>query len=224
MKIPFTVTEFLSVFEAYNKAIWPLQIIAYLMGFAVIYLILKGEKRSGRIVSGIMSFMWLWTGISYHISYFSSINKAAYIFGALFMVQGILFLITGVLKPNIKFQIRLNRYSFVGFAFILYAMLIYPILGYMQGHIYPQNPVFGVAPCPVTIFTFGLLLLTENLPKKIIIIPLIWSIVGFTASFTLGIREDIGLLIAGLVGSSMLIFQERLSRIVQASREVLQHK
>lgn len=155
-------------------------------------------------------------GAAYHISYFSAINKAAYIFGALFVIQGILFLAYGVFKP-VALRPGPNIYTLVGLAFILYAMVIYPILGYMQGHGYPQSPVFGVAPCPVTIFTFGLLLLAERVPKQIVLIPLFWSVVGFSAAFNMGIREDFGLFAAGLVGSSIIILKGRAPGIVTKS-------
>jgi len=89
-------------------------------------------------------------------------------------------------------------------------MLIYPVLGYVLGHGYPNSPVFGVTPCPVTIFTFGLLLFANNVPKQILVIPLIWSVIGFSAALTMGIKEDIGLLAAGLVGTAMIILQQRV--------------
>jgi len=55
------------------------------------------------------------------------------------------------------------------------------------------------------IFTFGLLLLSERtLPKYLLVIPLLWSLLGASAAFSLGIREDIGLLATGLVGSAAL--------------------
>ncbi|MHB8916687.1 MAG: DUF6064 family protein [Desulfocucumaceae bacterium] len=210
MKIPFTVGQFLAVFEDYNLAIWPLQVFAYLMAVAVVYLVVKKTRHSGRIAFGVLSLFWIWVGGAYHISYFSAINKAAYIFGALFVIQGILFLAYGVFKPGIAFRPGSNIYTLVGFAFMLYAMVIYPILGYMQGHGYPQSPVFGVAPCPVTIFTFGLLLMAEKVPKHILVIPLIWSVIGFSAAVSMGIREDFGLFAAGLVGSSMIILKGKL--------------
>jgi hypothetical protein len=70
-----------------------------------------------------------------------------------------------------------------------------------------HSPVFGVAPCPTTIFTFGLFLLTSGkMPKYLIAIPFIWSIIGFFAALNLGILEDIGLIIAGVSGTIMLVF------------------
>jgi hypothetical protein len=44
-------------------------------------------------------------------------------------------------------------------------MVVYPLLGIRFGHSYPRAPLFGVAPCPTTIFTFGLLLwATRSVP------------------------------------------------------------
>jgi uncharacterized protein DUF6064 len=47
------------------------------------------------------------------------------------------------------------------------------------GHRYPEMPMFGVTPCPVTIFTFGLLLLTVRpVPRSLFVIPFVWSAVA----------------------------------------------
>jgi len=86
-------------------------------------------------------------------------------------------------------------------------MLIYPLLGIALKHDYPRAPMFGVAHCPTVIFTLGLLLWTDNgkLPRYVLVIPLIWSVIGFTAAISLGIREDIGLLVAGIVTLLLLM-------------------
>ncbi|GAJ00751.1 unnamed protein product, partial [marine sediment metagenome] len=197
MNFPFTVNQFMEVFEKYNLAIWPMQVIAHLLGIAAVLLAIKKIGFSDRIISAVLSFYWVWMGIVYHLMYFSAINRVAYGFGFLFIIQGILFLIVGVIKPDISFKFRPDIFSITGSIFILYAILIYPILGNLLGHGYPKSPCFGVTPCPTTIFTFGMLLWTDKrVPKYILIIPLLWSIIGFGAALPLGIREDIGLLIA----------------------------
>jgi hypothetical protein len=91
----------------------------------------------------------------------------------------------------------------------LYSFVIYPILGYLFGHVYPKNPTFGL-PCPTTIFTFGLLLWTDKIvPKYVLVIPSIWSLIGFVAALFLGIKEDYGLLIAGVLGSILILIRDR---------------
>lgn len=38
MNMPFTAGQFLGVFEKYNLAIWPMQVIAHLLGIAAVLL------------------------------------------------------------------------------------------------------------------------------------------------------------------------------------------
>ena len=108
-------------------------------------------------MAAILSFFWIWMGIIYHIINFSAINKAAYIFGAAFIFQGILFLYMGFFRQKITFRFYFDIYGITGGFLILFALILYPVLGYFQGHIYPSSPTFGL-PCPTIIFTFGLLL------------------------------------------------------------------
>jgi hypothetical protein len=208
MRLPFSLEEFLSIFEVYNRSIWPMQIVLYLLALIAVIFAVKKTTSSNKTISGILAFLWLWTGLVYHLSYFTSINKAAYVFGVLCIAQGLIFIYTGVFRSSLSFQFQPDVKGIIGSIFILYALVIYPLLGYLLGHVYPASPTFG-APCPTTIFTFGLLLLTDKaFPKYVLAIPLLWSIVGFTAALSLTIREDIGLLIAGLLGT-LLIFLRR---------------
>lgn len=89
----------------------------------------------------------------------------------------------------------------------MYALVIYPALGYLLDHGYPAAPTFGV-PCPTTIFTFGILLCTDSrIPLYLLPIPLAWSLIGFWAAISLGITEDFGLLAAGLIGSLLIVLR-----------------
>ena len=91
----------------------------------------------------------------------------------------------------------MTRALWVGLALIVYAMVAYPLLGMAFGHGYPQAPMFGLVPCPTTIFTFGMLLLAAR-PKRLLLwLPLVWSAIGFFAAVKFGICEDVGLLVAG---------------------------
>ena len=183
MKTPFTVEQFLEVFKKYNETVFPMQIILYLMGTIAIYLIIKPTSRSNKIISGILAFLWLWMGIVYHLVFFTAINKAANLFGSIFILQAFLFLSFGVFQNKLSFKFHLDIYGFTGIILIVFALIGYPILGYIFGHRYPLSPTFGL-PCPTTIFTFGLLLLIyKKCPVSILVIPFIWSVLGFSAAF-----------------------------------------
>lgn len=212
MKIPFTVNQFMDVFAQYNQTVWPAQVLANLLALFTLYMLSRRTRLADQTINGILAGLWFWTGLVYHIGFFSPINKAAYGFGALFIAQGAIFLISGVFKSKISYQSRWDAFTGLGGLFILYGLVIYPLLGYFLGHRYPQAPTFGV-PCPTTIFTFGILLWTgSRLPKYVLAIPLVWSIIGFTAALTLGIVEDIGLLAAGLLGTAAILIRNRKAR------------
>jgi hypothetical protein len=207
MNLPFSPEQFLQVFSAYNTAIWPGQIFLNGLAFLAIVLSFKGAATS-KLISGILAFLWAWTGVAYHLAFFASINKAAFLFSILCVVQALLFCYAGILKGRLIYQPTATPVSHIGSLLILYSLLIYPVLGYFLGHIYPQSPTFG-APCPTTIFTFGFLLWTAgNVPRFVIIIPALWCLVGTVAAFSLGIREDLGLLLAGVIAVPILFLRK----------------
>lgn len=209
MQVPFSLGDFLNVFKSYNQTIFPLQIVSYFIAFLSIYFLFTGNKNLNKIISITLSFFWLWMGIVYHIIFFSTINKAAYIFGAFFIIQGIMFAGCGLIRKKLSFGYSKNIYNYIGIVFLLYALIIYPVLGYNLGHSYPYSPTFGL-PCPTTIFTFGILLFTnKKMPLHLLIIPLLWSVIGFNAALTLTIYEDTGLLIAGVTAFTLLLISNK---------------
>lgn len=208
--LPFTQQEFLGVFSIYNQAIWPAQIIAYLLGTVAVGMAIWSGRFTGKIVIGTLAAFWVWTGGAYHIAFFSTINSAAYLFGALFILEGMLLGWAGLRQKRLTFRFRFDSYGLTGALLVAYAMIIYPLIGYQLGHGYPQSPMFGVAPCPMVIFTFGLLLWADNkLSGWLLIIPGLWSLIGFTAALKLGMLEDTGLLAAGILGIAMVWYRNK---------------
>ena len=184
--IPFTVDQFLNVFERYNNAVWPAQLFLYTMAILAICLVLQRKADFSKSVSLILSMFWIWMGLVYHLWFFTAINRAALIFAAFFVLQGILFFIAGALKNNLRFRFRPDLFGIIGGAFFVYALVIYPALGYWFGHRYPAAPTFGL-PCPTTIFTFGILLWTDRrVPLYLLAIPLAWSFIGMGSDFIVG--------------------------------------
>ncbi len=207
MNLPFTIDQFLEVFALYNVSIWPAQVVLNLAAVAAIAMSIRSNVPS-KGIAGILAVLWAWTGVVYHLSFFVAINKAAILFGALFIVQALIFLYAGVIRGELSFSFRSDLRSYTGLIIIVYALLIYPLLGYLLGHSYPHSPTFG-APCPTTIFTFGLLLWTAcRVPVYVYIVPTLWSLIGVSAAMTLGIREDLGLVVAGVAGAVLLFLQK----------------
>lgn len=213
MKIPFTVDQFFDIFGTYNTAIWPSQVAAYVLGIVALGLALRENKLSGKIISGILALFWIWIGIFYYIIHFSVINPTARILGFFYVLQGVLFLLIGTMRGRLSFRFDCKPLPVLGVCFVLYAMVIYPLLGLGFGHSYPRAGMFGVAPCPTTIFTFGILLwATKLVPAYLLIIPLIWSFFGIIAAVNWRVHQDYGLVIAGVLGTILILFRNRKAK------------
>jgi hypothetical protein len=208
--LPFTPEQFLSVFVNYNTAIWPVQVVAYLLGCSAIVLLLWKVPHADRITASILAMMWLWTGITYHGVFFATINKAAYLFGALFVIHGAYLLYSGVYHDRLRFGLGSGPTAWVGVALVIYAAILYPLIGMSTGHVYPEMPVFGVTPCPVTIFAFGMFLLTTHpISRWLLVIPFIWSLIGGSAAVLLQVPQDWLLLVSGFIAVPLILVRDR---------------
>ncbi|HEX8037921.1 MAG TPA: DUF6064 family protein, partial [Chryseosolibacter sp.] len=174
---------------------------------------------SNSIIFAFLAFFWIWTGTVYHLIFFSPVNSAAILFGILFIVQGVIFLVQGACREKIKLRYALNFSGVLGMFFILYALVVYPLVGWIFGHRYPAAPTFGV-PCPTTIFTFGVLLFSQHrISLLVILIPFLWSLIGFSAATDLHIPEDTGLVVAG-ISSALIVLFFKPKAIAKSARSV----
>lgn len=208
--MPFTVEQFFAVFERYNSSLPYAGTVLAAAAVLAVALSISGRTRSGKYVAAILALMWAWAGAVYHIYFFAEINPAAYLFGGLFLVQAGIF---GTLAlgrgEDLSFQWRSDVYGWAGAATMAYALVIYPILGRFAGHTFPRNPTFGL-PCPLTIFTFGILLWSSRpVPRWVLAVPAIWAVIGSFASLLFGVWEDLGLIIAAAVTVELLVVRQR---------------
>ena len=197
--LPFTHAQFIEVFAQYNMTVWPAQVLAYILGLGIVLALLRPSAATGRWVAAGLALMWLWTGIAYHVLHFAEINKAAFLFGALFAIQGLLLLraaFTDALRYGGPAR---GAAAWLGWGLVLYASVLYPLLGLWAGHRFTEMPMFGITPCPVTIFTFGVFLLaTAPVSRWLLVVPVIWSLIGGSAAFLLQVPQDWLLLFSGL--------------------------
>ncbi len=207
MLLPFTTDQFFAVFASYNAAIWPAQPVAYLLGAAALVFALRGGQLARRFVPAALAAMWLWTGAAYHLLHFAPINTAARFFGAAFLLQGLLFLAAAASSRALAFEpIRGGWRRSFGLLLVAYAAVLYPLLARLAGHPWPEVPSFGVTPCPVTIFTFGVLLLTAaRVPAWLLVVPALWSVVGGSAAVLLAVPQDWMLLAGGIAATTILL-------------------
>ena len=110
-------------------------------------------------------------------------------------------------------EYRKDCKTVVATALIFSALMIYPVIGFLTGHGYPTGPIFGIAPCPVTIFTFALLILNRRaFPIALLIIPFLWSLTGIYAIFFLHVPQDAIEVIAGILGLFFILNENKKNK------------
>jgi len=198
--LPFTPEQFFAVFADYNVAGWPVQAVAYAIGLVMAAALLRPSRSSDLTLGSGLALMWVWTGVAYHGLFFFAINRAALIFAVLFVLQGLLFAHAGLLRRDLHFAPARGVAGIAGWTLVIYAALLYPVLGIVGGHRYPALPMFGITPCPVTLFTLGVLLLARPpVPRRLLIVPILWTLVGGSAAFLLAVVQDWPLLLGAVV-------------------------
>ncbi len=136
-------------------------------------------------------------------------TQGGFVFGVIFIIQGLIFLYSSVARNDLAFQLNSGWKALAGLIIMLYALIGYPALEYAWGRGYPELLPFGLAPCPLTVFTLGLLLLSVNkIPFYLVIIPVLYSFGGIIP-VSLGIKEDIGLVISGLLVLILWLLQRK---------------
>jgi hypothetical protein len=116
-----------------------------------------------------------------------------------FVVEALVLLVFALGRDALIFDAAAPN-SFWGWLLILYAIVVYPLVGVLDGHVYPAAPTFGVTPCSLVIYTFGMLMLLRGrAPWSLLVIPIIWSVIGGSAALLLGVVQDWMLPLSGLL-------------------------
>ena len=203
-----TGEQLLEVFSTYNQMIWPFQIVAYFLGFLATFIGFKKSLLATRITTAVLAFFWLWVSLLFWYPSAQQGFPPGYIFSVVFLVQGILFSYF-LVKPKFRFGTYSVSYTWIGLICIFYAMFGYLLFGILIDHIYPKTPPFGLTPCPLIIFTFGIFMLSsQKIPKILLVLPFLYSLSGILW-ITIGIWEDSGLILASIICVFLILKRDK---------------
>lgn len=210
MTLPFTVEQFYAVFRGYNAAVWPAQVVLVALAMVAIGLVAmrRGAARwrhSDVAVAAILTFLWAWLALVYHLAFFATINPLAYAFAGVSLAGAGVLLWHGVIRRRLVFGATQTLRGVAGVALIAFSLVGYPLWAIAAGHPWPDLPTFGL-PCPTTLFTVGMLaLLAEPYPKSVLVVPVLWSLVGAQAAFLLDVQQDLSLIAGAAIGLWLIV-------------------
>jgi hypothetical protein len=175
----FSAQTYYRLFELYNRDLWPLQMLALVLGVIVLALWRRGDDRAGRVIAVILAACWLWVAWGFHWQRYASINLAASYFALAFVVQALLLLWSGGLRGRLTPAPATRLQQRAGLGLLLFALLAFPLMGSMLGRSWTQAEVFGMAPDPTALATLGVLLFAGVRPVwGLYPIPVAWCLLS----------------------------------------------
>jgi hypothetical protein len=212
--------ELLDLFTRYNEDLWPAHVVAYALGVACVLLLFAPRRPAAdRSIAAVLAVLWVWLAVVFQAMYATDVDRVLGVaYAVLFLAQGYLLARAGVVEHELEFLTGNGWSGVLGWVALGYAVLVYPVLGALLGHGWPESPLLGMAPCPTTIATFGLLLLARPpVPHRLLVVPLVWALLAPPAAMGRGVYEDAGLLLAGVVAVAVIVVRDRRLRRAAAA-------
>ena len=197
----------------YNKAVFPMQIVFWVIAAVLIYfLVFKPSRTIDKVINGYLSLLCAWNALVFFLIYGRQLPGT--VLGApLFILAAILFA-WDIKGGKTHFRIPEATWQKLVTAGFIVCALLYPFIGAALGHVYPETCTFGTMPCPTTVF--ALALLSAALPevdRKVYIVLLAWALPAFGKCLgAMGLYEDCILFWSGVYGAVVLIWDWRISR------------
>lgn len=186
----FSPRTYYRLFELYNSAIWPLQLVALALGVAILVLLLRvGLLRDvawrGRAIAAMLVACWLWVAWAYFLERYDTINWAAGYFAVCFVVEAVLLVWTGIIRDRLRFRPGSDLIGRAGLCIFLFALFLHPLIGPFAGRPWLQVELFGVAPDPTAVATLGVLVAAHRTHWELLIIPLLWCAISGATLWTM---------------------------------------
>jgi hypothetical protein len=204
----FSARTYYRLFELYNRAIWPAQILALLLGLVILWRLHRPGGWQGSVVAVILAAGWLWTAWAYLLEHYDTINWAARYFAIGFVIEAVLLIWTGAVRNWLLFQPYRDWVGRTGMGLFLFALMVQPLIGPLVGRDWKQAEIFGIAPDPTVLATLGILLTVDKRPPwGLMIIPLIWCALSGATLWTMGSSDAWIMPVAALGAFGLAVYR-----------------
>jgi len=191
--------------ERFNLAIWPAQMVAFALGGAALMLVLRGGRRASLGTAAILAGFWLAVA-AFEAFWLPAPGGPA--LAALSVVQAAV-LCAEALRGRLVFGLPTRAAGAVGLGLVACALVAYPAVAALADLEFPRVPPFGLAPGPVALFTFGLLVLTVRpVRARAMVVPLLTA-AACTGAAASGLAPEWTLLPAALAAVAALGIRSR---------------
>lgn len=175
----FSPQTYYRQFELHNAEWWPLPLITLALGLTLPLLLRRGNAPTGRLVVTALALIWLWVAWAFHWQRYAAINLAGGYFALAFTAEALLLLWLAMTRGVLQIDSVSKPRYYAGFGVLLYALLVHPLIGPLQGRSLAQAEAFGMTPDPTALATLGILLLAGGRRFWLLApIPLLWCLLS----------------------------------------------
>ena len=195
----FSPRTYYRLFELYNAAVWPGQVLAVAAGLAIAAMLRKPRPWQGWVVAVLLAAGWLWIAWAYFLARYATINWAAPCVAAAFAGEALLLVLAGTLgrsslPPDSRMAGR------IGVGLYVFALVVQPLIGPLAGRTWSQVEILGIAPDPTAVATLGLVLRAPVGHRWALLpIPVAWCAVSGATAWAMGSPDAWVMPIAGLL-------------------------
>jgi len=207
--LPFDAESLFAFFAQYNRAIWPAQVFAWLLGAAALVLAVKPVSVGGRLIGAILLAAWAFSAVVFHYLHFATINFMAPFYAAFFLAEAVL-VGWALLARAREFRFRPSLSGWAGLGLAGFALVAPPLIDGLAGHGWLSARLAGVTPDATALLSVGLLLLIHGrAPLYLLVIPLLWAIVGGWTAWFIEAPEDLVLPALSFAGICLAVLGYR---------------
>ena len=212
----FSPRTYYRLFELYNVAVWPWQVLAIVLGLAVLVLWLRGGAWQGRSVAVLLATCWLFVAWAYLLTYYDTINWAASYLAAGFAVEALLLVWTGLMRNCLSLRPGRDVAGAIGLCLFVFALFAWPLVGPLLDRPWLQAEIFGIAPDPTVVATLGVLIAADRTHWELLVVPLLWCAISGATLWAMQSPDALLAPAAALLAFVLACFKT-LSRLGQAS-------
>jgi len=184
----FAPRTYWRLFQLENAALWPLPLIALLIGAGVLVLLIGPRPWSGRAVAAVMAAAWAWVSWRFIGDRYAAINWAAEYVEPAFYAQAAFLAWLGLMRGHLRFAAGRGGPALVGLGLFAYALAVHPLTALAAGRPLAGAEILGIAPDPTAIATLGLaaLLPRDSFAAPLMLIPVGWCLASAATLASMG--------------------------------------
>ena len=191
----FNIEAWFGLYQTVNHHYWPLHLVGFVWGVLVVAYPFFAKKQLLLNVVFISSTgLWLCCSVVFHLGEYQQLSWVAVYYGWAFIAQAFLLFVSAFFilrrKQNITNSLDVNA----GYFLLIFALVLVPILGLIEGRDWTSLDVVGIGPDSTALATIGLILLSirvQVLKILLCITPTLWLIISAATAWPMGLFQGV---------------------------------